>query len=80
LEDEQILQRIAALAEEEQHLELSHAQDGLSTEQQARLAAIEVALDQCRDLLRRRRARRDAGLDPDDATVQPKAIDEGYQQ
>jgi hypothetical protein len=44
------------------------------------LKAIEVALDQCWDLLRQRRARRAAGKDPDEATVRPGDIVEGYRQ
>jgi hypothetical protein len=39
-----------------------------------------VALDQCWDLLRQRRARRDAGQDPDAATVRSERVVEGYQQ
>ena len=41
---------------------------------------LEVALDQCWDLLRQRRARREAGLAPDDATVRSEGVVEGYQQ
>ena len=46
----------------------------------SRLRATEVALDQCWDLLRQRRARRYAGQDPDGAQVRPKDVVEGYQQ
>ena len=41
---------------------------------------IEVALDQCWDLLRQRRARRNAGQDPDDATLRPAPVVEDYRQ
>jgi hypothetical protein len=41
---------------------------------------IEVQLDQCWDLLRQRRARRDAGQDPDAAEVRPEGVVEHYQQ
>jgi hypothetical protein len=44
------------------------------------LRATEVALDQCWDLLRQRRARRDAGQDPDTAQVRSERVVEGYQQ
>jgi hypothetical protein len=44
------------------------------------LAAIEVELDRCWDLLRQRRALRNAGADPDDATVRDSATVEGYLQ
>jgi hypothetical protein len=39
---------------------------------------IELTLDQCWDLLRQRRARRDAGLDPDDAEVRDTKTIERY--
>jgi hypothetical protein len=44
------------------------------------MKAIEIELDQCWDLLRRRRARRHAGLDPDDETVRPAEVVEKYLQ
>jgi hypothetical protein len=42
--------------------------------------SLEVSLDQCWDLLRQRRARRNAGLNPDDATSRDPNIVEHYQQ
>jgi len=43
-----------------------------------RLGKLQVTLDQCWDLLRQRRARREFGLDPEDArTRDPKTV-EGY--
>jgi len=39
-----------------------------------------VSLDQCWDILRPRRARRDAGRNPDDADVRPADIVERYEQ
>ncbi len=53
---------------------------GLSDEELARVRDIEVALDQCWDLLRQRRARRVAGQDPEDVAVRPAGVVEGYQQ
>ena len=41
---------------------------------------MEVALDQCWDLLRQRRARRHAGQDPDAAGVRPEGVVEDYEQ
>ncbi|HKY14529.1 MAG TPA: DUF2630 family protein, partial [Microthrixaceae bacterium] len=38
------------------------------------------ALDQCWDLLRQRRARRDAGEDPDEAMIRPEDMVEEYEQ
>jgi hypothetical protein len=52
----------------------------LSDDDHERLRAIEVALDQCWDLLRQRRARRATGQDPDDAVARPADVVENYQQ
>ena len=80
MDDAQIVQRIRELADEEHALEQVHAGKGLSKDELARLHATEVALDQCWDLLRQRRARRNAGQDPDDAALRPEGVVEGYQQ
>jgi uncharacterized membrane protein len=82
MDDKQLLTRIGALVEEEHALERAAAAggDGLDEEEQARLRHLEVQLDQCWDLLRQRRARRDAGLDPEDAQVRPEGTVEGYLQ
>ena len=45
-----------------------------------RLAEIEVSLDQCWDLLRQRRALRDAGRDPGAAAARPPEVVERYEQ
>jgi hypothetical protein len=44
------------------------------------LRDLEVQLDQCWDLLRQRRARRHAGLDPDTAAAREGTVVEHYQQ
>jgi hypothetical protein len=80
VEDETILERIEKLSNEEQQLEESHVGKPLSNAQLARLGAVEVELDQCYDLLRQRRARRSAGLDPNQATVRPSGVVENYLQ
>jgi hypothetical protein len=80
MDDRQVLGRIGALVEEEHALERQAGDDGLDEVQQARLHEVEVALDQCWDLLRQRRARRDAGQDPDAAAVRPEGTVEGYLQ
>jgi hypothetical protein len=80
MDDRQVMNQIGNLVEEEHDLERQAAQGGLGEEQQARLRDLEVQLDQCWDLLRQRRARRDAGLDPDDASVRPPGTVEGYLQ
>ncbi len=78
--DEQVLGRIKQLVDEEHNLETSHAGRELSADEEARLRQIEVALDQCWDLLRQRRARRATGQDPDQAVVRPEGVVEGYRQ
>jgi Protein of unknown function (DUF2630) len=80
MDDAEILSRIHALVDEEHQLEDAHVGEGLSAEDQERLQKVEVALDQCWDLLRQRRARRNAGLDPDEAEVRPEGTVEGYRQ
>ena len=80
MDDTQIVQRIRELADEEHALEQTHAGKGLSGEELARLQATEVALDQCWDLLRQRRALRDAGRNPDDAQARPPEVVEKYWQ
>lgn len=78
--DRAILDSITELTDEEHALENAHLGEGLSDAEHARLEAIRVALDQCWDLLRQRRARRSAGLNPDDATLRPEGTVEGYEQ
>ena len=50
------------------------------SEEHRRLAEVEQALDQCWDLLRQRRALREAGRDPGAARVRDPDVVEGYQQ
>ena len=81
MDDQTLLSRINELvAEEESLLESSRGTDGLSEADDARLKAVEVALDQCWDLLRQRRAKRHAGQDPDEAHLRDPAVVEGYEQ
>ena len=80
MDDIDIVHRISELAAEEHRLERSHAGGAISDDERARFHEVEVALDQCWDLLRQRRARRSVGEDPDEATVRPGDVVEGYQQ
>jgi hypothetical protein len=79
--DEDLYERIKQLVNEEHALESSGAPgEPLPDETMSRLRALEVSLDQCWDLLRQRRARRLAGLDPDEASLRPGDTVEGYRQ
>ena len=81
MDDKEILGRINELIETEHELRSQLATGQLSSEQEReRLRSAEEALDQCWDLLRQRRARREFGTDPDAATARPAAEVEGYQQ
>ena len=81
MDDKTVLNRINELVAEEEHLlESSGDTDGLSEADDARLKAVEVALDQCWDLLRRRRAKRHAGQDPDEVELRDPSTVEGYLQ
>jgi len=73
--DDDILARIDRLVGEEHGL-----QNSSEPTDPARLRELEVMLDQCWDLLRQRRAKRNAGLDPSDAHVRDAGTVEGYQQ
>jgi len=80
MDDVDIVRHIGELSEEEHRLERTHAGEALSEPELARLKDIEVALDQCWDLLRQRRARRHAGQDPDSARERSEDVVERYQQ
>jgi hypothetical protein len=80
MDDAEIVRRIGELADEEHELERSHAGTGLSGPELERLQSIEASLDQCWDLLRQRRARRQAGQDPDAATPRTASVVEHYEQ
>ena len=80
MDDRKILQRIGLLADEEHHLyQRAESAHGLGEGDLARLRGLEVLLDQCWDLLRQRRARREFGLNPDEATVRDATTVERYE-
>jgi len=80
MDDTDIVRRIGELTDEEHRLQRAHSGEPLVGEELARLNSLEVALDQCWDFLRQRRARREAGQDPDAAAIRPGSVVEGYQQ
>lgn len=78
MDDKRIIERINELADEEHQLFSKKSRGEASDEESARIKQIEVTLDQCWDLLHQRRARRRAGLDPDEAQVRDPETVEGY--
>ena len=79
MRDTDVQDRIEKLVAEEHKLLDAHSEgDGLSPDEHERLAKIKVQLDTLWDLLRQRRARRDAGLDPDGASERSEDTVEGY--
>ena len=84
MSDESIAARIEGLVAEEHQLRAREQADSpdpaaLETDKE-RLRDVEVELDRCWDLLRQRRAFRDAGGDPDDAAVRDAETVERYLQ
>jgi hypothetical protein len=78
VDDRDIFGHINGLVDEEHQLRSQAA--GLGDDERARLAELEVELDRCWDLLRQRRAKREFGQDPDDATLRSEGTVEGYRQ
>jgi Protein of unknown function (DUF2630) len=78
--DEGIHSRIEQLVAEEHELYERGAEGGLNEAEHRRLESIKVGLDQCWDLLRQRRALREAGLDPGTAHVRDPEVVERYEQ
>ncbi len=78
-DDNDTLSRIHDLVAQERELRerVVHGQLDPSEEHE-RLRAIETELDQCWDLLRQRRALRETGGDPSQASVRPGDEVEGY--
>jgi hypothetical protein len=80
VEDPQIHGAIDRMVEEEHEL-WQRESDGVATDaDRQRLAALRVSLDQCWDLLRQRRARRDAGQNPEGAELRSPDVVEHYEQ
>jgi hypothetical protein len=80
MKDSEILRTITDMVQEEHRLLEAGEHGGLDGEQHERLKSLQVGLDQCWDLLRQRRARREFGENPDEAEVRDASIVERYQQ
>jgi hypothetical protein len=77
MNDRSILNHIEELVAEEQRL---FAKSELTDEERSELKKMEIELDQYWDLLRQRRALRDAGKDPDQAELRGPDTVENYEQ
>jgi hypothetical protein len=76
-EDQELIDRIEALAHEEHELFEKESRGEASRRERERVAEIEAELEAAYDLLRQRRARRAAGLDPSvEPVVDLQAADE----
>jgi hypothetical protein len=81
MDDKEILGHIDELIQTEHDLRAKLAVGELSSsEERAQLRSAEEALDQCWDLLRQRRARREFAEDPGEAAARPASEVEGYMQ
>jgi Protein of unknown function (DUF2630) len=81
MDEQTILGRIDELVAEEHRLRTAVQSGELtSDDERSRLRAVEEALDQTWDLLRRRRAARANGIDPDSLADRPVPEVEGYLQ
>jgi uncharacterized protein DUF2630 len=84
LDDEQVQARIEELEQEERRLRRDEREAAELTDTSvvaadaARLEAVRIELDQLWDYLRQRRARRDAGQDPDGAQMRDAGTVERY--
>ena len=80
MDDTNIHGSIEQLVAEEHELWEREASGSATDGDRQRLEEVKVSLDQCWDLLRPRRAKREAGQDPDAAQARPAEVVEHYQQ
>ncbi len=78
--DQPIEDGIERLIAREHELREHHEGRGLTDAEATELAAAQVRLDELWDLLRQRRALRDAGRDPDAASIRDPETVEHYEQ
>jgi len=80
VEDPEIHGDIDRMVAEEHDLWQRESAGQATDADRQRLEALRVSLDQCWDLLRQRRARRDAGQNPDASDLRPPEVVERYEQ
>ena len=80
MDDPKIHNTIEELVAEEHELWQRESSGEATDADRRRLQDVKVSLDQCWDLLRQRRALREAGRDPSTADVRRSEVVEGYEQ
>jgi hypothetical protein len=80
MQDPEVHGSIDRMVSEEHELWEREAAGQATDSDRQRLEALRVSLDQCWDLLRQRRARRDAGQNPDRAELRSPEVVERYEQ
>jgi hypothetical protein len=78
--DRQIHGSIDRMVDEEHQLWQREAAGEATDADRQRLEELRVSLDQCWDLLRQRRARREAGRTPEGTALRPPEVVERYEQ
>lgn len=78
MDDQEVLSRIDQLVQEEESLLHRHEGEGLSSDDHARMEELKVQLDKAWDYLRQRRALRQYGENPDEASVRDGGTVESY--
>jgi len=76
--DNKVIDRINELAREEHELFDRESRGTATDADREKLRRLQVTLDQCWDLLRQRRARREFGLNPEEAAVRDEKTVKGY--
>jgi hypothetical protein len=81
MDEQDILKQIQTLVDREHQLR-AEAEEGAiePSEERSQLRRLEESLDQCWDLLRQRRARREYGQNPDESEARPVEEVENYLQ
>ena len=78
MDDDKVTHTINELAREE-HALFERESHGTATDaDRERLRRLQVMLDQCWDLLRQRRAKREFGMNPEEAQVRDEKTVKGY--
>ena len=80
MDDSQIHGSIERLVAEEHELWEREASGNATDADRSRLEEVRISLDRSWDLLRQRRALREAGRDPDDASARSPEVVERYEQ